>query len=66
MQIVQLYHRAVNVEGEALPPVSQRGDLRQNVLRAAEPFVGNDLEMLGRQIVDGLRVGGKLPPLRQL
>ena len=28
--------------------------------------MGNDLEMLAGQIVDGLRVGGECPPLRQL
>ena len=65
-QVVQLHHSAVDVKGELLPPVAQRRDLRQNVRRLGQPLVGNDLEMLAGQIVDGLRVGAECPPLRQL
>ena len=65
-QIVQLDDSAVDVKGVFHPLIAQTFDLGEDLICRLQPLVGDHLEMLGGQIVDGLRMSGKLPSLRQL
>ena len=63
---VDFNHRAVNVKGIVRPLLLYPFNLRLHRLRSRQGPAGNDLEMLGSQIVQRLRVGGKCSALRKL
>ena len=65
-QVVELHHRAVHVEGTLHPGVVEAVDFRHDIGMSTQQAIGDDLEVLGAEIVQGLRVGGEAAALGQL
>ena len=64
--MIYLYNCAIDFKGVIQPLVIDPVDFCLNVVRTGQGLVGNDLEVLGSQILQRLGVGGKCFSLCQL
>ena len=65
-EVVDLHHRAVDVKGILFPAVADGGDPLAHLFDGGAGLMGNDLEMLAFQILQGFGVGAEGLALRQL